>query len=82
VTRVQAQAVALTAMELAGRTVPEMWAELRRAAGFRPSRKACRATWSDVHDWVTLLVLDAAAEARVRAPRWLLVVVREMRAHG
>lgn len=81
-TRAEAQAIALTAMEMSGLTVPQMWAALRRNAGFRPSRRACRATWSDVWDWVTALVLDAAAEDRARGPRWVLAVVRQQVRHG
>lgn len=82
-TREQAQVIALSAMELSGKPVEQLWAELRRSQGHRPSRRPMRVTWSDVWDWATLLVLDAAeAQARARAPRWLVVVLERRLAHG
>lgn len=73
-TRAEAQLVALTAMECSGLTVGQMWAELRRDSGHPPSKRQ-KPTYSDVHDWVTALVLDAAAEDLKRKPHWLLVVL-------
>lgn len=75
-TRADAQTLALTAMEMSGKTVGQMWADLRQQSGHPPSRRQ-RPTWSDVHDWVTALILDAAAEDLLRKPQWVLVVIHE-----
>jgi hypothetical protein len=81
-TRVEAQKAALMAMEMSGKTVGQMWADLRRESGHPPSRRQ-KPTWSDVHDWVTALILDAAAEDLKRKPLWVLVVVQQRElAHG
>lgn len=79
--RARAQLIALTAMELSGLTVGQMWSELRAQAGHAPSRRQ-KPTWSDVHDWVTNLVLDAVAEDLKRKPQWVLVVVQRELAHA
>ncbi|WP_448207272.1 hypothetical protein [Azospirillum sp. sgz302134] len=79
--RARAQLIALTAMEMSGKTVGQMWAELREQSGHPPSKRQ-RPTWSDVHDWVTALVLDAAAEDLKRKPQWVLVVIQRELAHA
>ncbi|WP_042443167.1 hypothetical protein [Azospirillum sp. B510] len=81
-TRAEAQKLALVAMEMSGKTVGQMWADLRQQSGHPPSRRQ-KPTWSDVHDWVTALILDAAREDLKRKPQWVaIVIMRKELAHG